>query len=202
MINTQHVLAIEARVMIFLYRGQAQRACELLAEHERALLRSGPLRMELFATIFRSLRGIVAVAAGKPPRCAEREVRALLRHDRCRAAAPMAALIRALLSRRQGQVAESIRQLQDAAEKFSAREMSLHAACARYRLGQWLGGDPGAKLQSEAAAWMAEQKIRRPQRMAEALVPGEPLMDRGRGGLAVVTWGRLASGSRDRLLWR
>jgi hypothetical protein len=50
--------------------------------------------------------------------------------------------------------------------------MGLHAACARRRLGEVLGGHAGRDLLAEADAWMAGQQIKNPGRMAAVLAPG------------------------------
>jgi hypothetical protein len=52
--------------------------------------------------------------------------------------------------------------------------MRLHAACARRRLGQLLGGESGARLVDEADAWMREQKVVQPSKIAAVYAPFEP----------------------------
>jgi hypothetical protein len=50
--------------------------------------------------------------------------------------------------------------------------MALHAATARRRRGELVGGDAGRDLVGAADAWMAGQSIKAPQRMAAVLAPG------------------------------
>jgi hypothetical protein len=49
--------------------------------------------------------------------------------------------------------------------------MGLHGACARLRRGQLLGGEEGAELERAAIAWMNNQGIRAPERMASMIAP-------------------------------
>lgn len=59
-----------------------------------------------------------------------------------------------------------------AAERaFDGADMALHAASARWRRGELLGGDQGRALVQQAEAWMAGQRIRNPARMAAMLAP-------------------------------
>jgi hypothetical protein len=49
--------------------------------------------------------------------------------------------------------------------------MLLHAAGARLRHGRLLGGKGGQAQVALANGWMAEQGIKRPERMAAAILP-------------------------------
>jgi hypothetical protein len=51
-------------------------------------------------------------------------------------------------------------------------DMQLHAAAARRRRGQLLGGEEGRVLVEAADAWMGQQGIVAPERMAAMLAPG------------------------------
>ena len=68
------------------------------------------------------------------------------------------------------QSAAALRASADA--QFTATDMALHAAVARRRRGELLGGVQGAALLAEADAWMTGQAIRNPSRMAAMLAPG------------------------------
>ena len=56
-----------------------------------------------------------------------------------------------------------------AAEKT---DLLLHAAAARRRLGELLGGEKGAALIAQADEWMAGEGIQNPVRMTEVIAPG------------------------------
>src|SRR5439155_1508912 len=101
----------------------------------------------------------------QPPRVAERLARRLSRRKPL-FAAPMAALIRALLRRREGDSEQAEAEARSAEEGFERCDMELHTACVKLRRGQWMGGEAGEALKNEAEAWMRGQGIRSPERMA------------------------------------
>jgi len=68
----------------------------------------------------------------------------------------------------------AIQGLRAAEQGFRAVDMTLYAAAARRRCGQFVGGAAGAELTASADAVMAEQGIRRPDRMTRVLAPGFP----------------------------
>lgn len=167
--NLQHVFALDARLMILLYRGRGADAWELLRGSERALRDSGQLGIDFFARMFQNLRGQLALAVGQT-RVAAAAARALARgHGRY--CAPMAALLRGLLQVRAGRPGAALPLLLAAEEGFAAAEMTLHAACARLRRGEVVGGERGARLQEEARAALAALGVRSPARMAAMLAP-------------------------------
>jgi eukaryotic-like serine/threonine-protein kinase len=67
---------------------------------------------------------------------------------------------------------EAITRLQEAEAVFENIDMCLHAAVARRRRGQLLGGVPGELLVMQADGWMRTQAIRNPARIAAMLAPG------------------------------
>ncbi len=71
-----------------------------------------------------------------------------------------------------GNEERAVELLKSAHAGFQAVEMALHAAAARRRLGQLLGGDEGRALVASADAWMTNQQIRNPSRMVAVLAPG------------------------------
>lgn len=95
-----------------------------------------------------------------------------LRQERQPWIEPLADLIDAGLAAVRSAEPEAERLLRDAASRFDAADMPLHAAVARRRLGQLLGGDEGRRLVAEAEAWMTEQGVRDPDRMTGLFAPG------------------------------
>ena len=57
----------------------------------------------------------------------------------------------------------------EAASGFDAVDMAMHAAAARLRLGELIGGDEGDDLVRAAREWMASQEIANPERMTDML---------------------------------
>ena len=62
--------------------------------------------------------------------------------------------------------------LEAAIQGFDAAAMALHAAVARRRLGELLGGSGGQELVAGADSWMAGEGIRNPARWAAMVAPG------------------------------
>jgi hypothetical protein len=87
---------------------------------------------------------------------------------------PLAQLLQAGLSARRGDQDGALALLSSAITSLDEAGMSLHAACARWQRGRLLGGEEGRQLVASSAAWMAERKVRRPERMAAMMVPGFP----------------------------
>ncbi len=102
---------------------------------------------------------------------ATRDVRALLKEGAHWADA-FARAIQAGLAATRGQTHEAIEHMTAAVAGLDKVDMRLFAAAARRRLGEWLKGSEGASLVSEADEWMRGQGVRRPARLAWALIPG------------------------------
>lgn len=169
-VSLPHIFGTEAQILVLIYQGRVLEAWQLFSESRGKIERSGLLRMDLFMTMWHSLCAFLLLAASRPLQLAEREVARLARR-RCAFAGPLAMLYRAVLLRRQGRLQEASAILDEAELGFAACDMSLHAACARYRRGTWLGGAEGSALLRDAAAWMTAQGIRNPERMAAMIVP-------------------------------
>ena len=87
-------------------------------------------------------------------------------------AAVWAQLLRAGLHLIRGDEEPGLTALGDAERLARATSMNLTAAAAQLRRGQLLGGEAGDALVAEARAWMREQGIRNPERMARVWCPG------------------------------
>ena len=70
-----------------------------------------------------------------------------------------------------GDRSNAVELLTPAVDDFESLEMRLHAAAARRRLGQLVGGDEGRTLVAQADSWMTGQGIRNPTRMAAMIAP-------------------------------
>lgn len=165
---------LEARLQILLYQGRAQDAWRLLSERRRNLERSGILRMILVDALWQGHCALVALASGQPLSFVLAAERRLAR-SRCPFAGPLSTLVRALCERRLGRYEESLALLREAEEGMSSCSMSLHAACIRFRRGQWRGGPDGESDASAAREWMLREGIKSPEKMVRMLVP-DPLM--------------------------
>ena len=104
-------------------------------------------------------------------RGAEEHARAILREGTLWGD-PLGAMVRAGAAATRGETEAALRFLASAEAGFTAASMALHAAAARRRRGELMGGDAGRELTAGADAWMIGQSVKAPQRMAAVLAPG------------------------------
>jgi hypothetical protein len=84
----------------------------------------------------------------------------------------LASLLSAGLANLEGRREAAQIQLDAAVRGFNSVDMALHRECARYALGELIGGGEGGQLQDRAAAWMTQATVVVPRRMAAAQAPG------------------------------
>jgi hypothetical protein len=180
-LDYRHLWVRSARTDIALYRGEVPPASEPLDPASRAFART--LNRFVQTGFIRGLdtrarRRLAAAAASTSP--AERD--ALLRGaeghaktmlgERTRWGDPLALLLRAGVATTRGETEPALRLLESAEFGFTAADMALHAAAARRRRGELMGGDAGAELISGSDTWMTAQGIKAPERMTAVLAPG------------------------------
>jgi hypothetical protein len=175
--TAQHCCDLYTRTQAALYQGDGAAAQEEIARSAEALDRSMLLRMESVRIDATYLRGAASVAAaGRGPsgarllKAAERDARTLAGAEQPYAQA-FARALSAAVAREQGRIDRAVNLYAEAARAFEALDMSLHAAVMRYRQGQTALGDQGRALVYQADAWMREQGVVRPDRMAAMLAP-------------------------------
>jgi tRNA A-37 threonylcarbamoyl transferase component Bud32 len=183
------VWSLLGKVEAALYKGEQRRARERFAAEWPALARTHLLRAEIIFLLVMYLRARVALAlAGTTDgggffsprsrllRSAARDARRIERR-RAGWALSLARLIRAGIASLGGKKAEALALLSAAEDGFTAAEMAGHAAAARRRRGELLGGDSGRALVEAADAWMQGQGVKDPARFAALLAPGFPQAD-------------------------
>jgi hypothetical protein len=87
-----------------------------------------------------------------------------LRRQQAPWAQALGVLLDAQLLHVAGQKEAAVSSLADAARRFDAADMAMHAAVARIRQGQLIGGEEGAHLRSVGGVWMARERIAEPDR--------------------------------------
>jgi hypothetical protein len=170
-----------AHTDIALYSGEALAASERVSESSRAFART--LDRFVQAGFIRGLdtraRRRLAMAAQAPNRGERDELlrgveghaRTILR-ERTQWGDSLALLVRAGAAATRGEGEPALRLLQSAEAGFDAAAMALHAAAARRRHGEIVGGDAGRDLVRSADVWMDGQGIKAPERMTAMLAPG------------------------------
>jgi hypothetical protein len=179
--HVQHMNRMHDETHIDLYLGDGPAAWARLEEHWPTLGRLHFLRVQQVRIFLLHLRARSALAAAAQDAgqrqfyldAAEKDARALDR-ERIAWATALAQLIRAGLACRRGDTARAVRLLRESATSYDALTMRLHAAAARLRLGDLLGGEEGHALQTAAVEWMSAQTIQDPKRMTDMLAPGFP----------------------------
>jgi tetratricopeptide (TPR) repeat protein len=178
--HVMHLWELYGETQYALYAGDAASAWQRLGRTWPELVKSNLLRIQFHRIPLTLLRGSAAIATACARPVGERK--ALLRaagKDASRlekegvgSAGASAALLRACILGAQGRPAEALEPLEAAARGFEAADMALHAACARRRKGQLLGGDEGRALIEAADATLSEQGIRNPSRWTALHTPG------------------------------
>ncbi len=150
-------------VDLALYRGDAAAA----VEHARTLwtgLFKGQLKMvAILKATANSCLGRALLAAGG------REKEVARCGKRLDPFGPGWGLPHAALLRAPGSGVEGWRAALLACE---AGDMAMHAAAARWRLGEALGGDEGAAERAAAEAWLGGEGVVKPERIVAMLAPG------------------------------
>jgi hypothetical protein len=126
----------------------------------------------------RARRRLAAAAQARSPserdallRGAEDHARKILREG-THWGDPLAMMVRAGAAATRGEAERALGHLQSAEAGFTAASMALHAAAARRRRGEIMGGDAGRELVAAADTWMTGQSVKAPLRMAAVLAPG------------------------------
>jgi hypothetical protein len=174
--HMQHWYEQQARFEADLYSGDARRALSDFRPIAARLARSLVLRVRTHRVHVLWLLGrlLLATAASDGPGAASeaaRIARRLARED-VPFARTYALLLRAGVASRRGRDAECVRSLERAVAHADANDYPHCASAARLRLASVVGGARGAELAATARAWMRDQSIRDPERMAEVWTPG------------------------------
>jgi hypothetical protein len=178
--HVMHFWALYGETQYALYAGDTVGAWERLNRTWPELVQSNILRIQFHRIPMTLLRGSVAVAAAtaRPSgerkallRAAEKEAMRLEK-EQTGVASASASLLRACILTARGRLDESLASLDAAAWGFDAADMALHAACARRRKGQLIGGAEGWALIEAADTTLRGQGIRNPARWAALYAPG------------------------------
>jgi hypothetical protein len=183
----QHFQAMAFEPDIDLYLGDGGAAHDRLMRDHGSLKKSFLLRVQFVRGIFHSARGrcAVAAAAARPERRGglldeARRSAGSLERERMPWTAALAALVRAAIANaenrpgaaRASRPDEAVAALREAVRASEAAGMAMHAAAARYRLGERLGGVDGEELMRSAAEAIAVEGIRDVARWAAIFLPG------------------------------
>jgi tetratricopeptide (TPR) repeat protein len=180
--HLQHYWDMFARIQCALYSGTPELALGDIREHWPSLQRSFLLRVRLLRIEALELRARCALSVAAATAGANAERRRLagaaradarrMKRSRIRAADALAALIEGCASAVIGDAGAAVGRLASAVELLDASHMALHAAAARARLGQLIGGDEGAETIASAHQWMRARGVGKPERIIDLIAPG------------------------------
>lgn len=176
-------LLLYAEALLAIYTGDPIRAFDTFASDHESAQRAPISRMALTGALgYASHRGRCAAAALRASNISEsyrqqltaavrESVRTLKRRGMTRSRG-MGSMLSAALCFAQGDPSKAVRELRAAIANFDEARAGMHAAAARRRLGELLGGDEGRALVNAGEAFMHEQGIRELEPMTELNCPG------------------------------
>jgi tetratricopeptide (TPR) repeat protein len=179
--HTQHYEEALIRVQVALYRGQARQAWDLLALRWRSFSTSFLLRVQVIRILLLDLRARTALtlSAGLSDRgqekrflkIAEASARRIAR-DQTAWGDALAELLHAGIAVTAGDRRRALQSLDRAEAQLETAGMELHAAVARRRRGELIGGREGQKLIEKSDQWMQTEGIKNPARLTALIACG------------------------------
>ncbi len=182
--HMQHYYAHVSEVSARLYEGDGEPAYAAVTARWPEITRAYLMRVQFIRSVMHDLRARAAltVAASARPSSsspAKAKLLAAVGRDAARLereqrpwSNALAELLHAGIALGRGDLEVARARLGAAIARCEAQGMKLHAAAARRRMGTLLGGDEGSALVAAADAWMAGQRILRPDRVTMLLAPG------------------------------
>ena len=176
--HLQNYFDLVARANIGLYRGEGEATHGRIVERWPDLVQSMTLHIQsarVWATYLRASSALLAArTSGDGAGLVQEAERAAgkLAAERMPWVNPLAALLRAGVRLSRGEASEAAALLAGAVRDFEAVDMPLYAAAARRRVGEIAGGEEGRAAVEAADAWMKEQGVVDPARIAAMLAPG------------------------------
>ena len=177
--HVQHLTCFYGAMDLELYDDNAEAAWKRVTETWPKFEESQLPNIQLVKIYFlqQSARAALALAAKSPSdrqmlwKAAEGYAKRLDR-ERLDWSRALAVMVRAALAHQRGQRDLSVNLLHDLITRCDHVALDLFAASARRQLGRLIGGGEGRSLIKQSETWMKEQSIRRPDKMANAMIPG------------------------------
>lgn len=177
------MLLLYAEALLAIYTAEPVRAFETFAAEHESARRTPISRMALTGALgYATHRGRCAAAAlgstSLSPAQRQQLVAALkesigmLKRRGMTRSQGMGAMLEAALAAAHGQDRKAAEELRAAVAKFDQAEARMHAAAARRRLGQMIGGTEGRELVTGGEAFMREQGVQELEPMTELNCPG------------------------------
>jgi len=183
--HTQHYYDLIRRGEIALYSRKGMDAWNFITGSWPALSGSLILRIQTFRIESRYLLARSALAAAvdcyaSPSQqssfirfinAAEKEAKRMEREGTSYASS-LCLFTRAAIASIRGNETDAVTLFSRAETEFNTNDMALHAAAARWRRGEVMGGEEGQALIGSADNWIRGQNIKNPTRIVDMLSPG------------------------------
>ncbi|HEY5921714.1 MAG TPA: hypothetical protein VIV11_08585, partial [Kofleriaceae bacterium] len=178
----QHMFALCSRLELSLYRGDPESVTARIPDEvrraQRALLDRAPIQALLLrTTLARHALGCAAAAPAGSSRRRDAIAAARVEQRRSRKLAlPIAPycaqLFDGVIAELEGDDDAAIAAYRDSILGLDRYDTHLYAHAARYRLGNVIGGDEGAKLRADVNAFLTNEGVRDPAAILAMLLPG------------------------------
>jgi hypothetical protein len=176
-------LLLMGEIMLSLYADQPASGFDRLEMQRSAYMRTMLLRRSTTTqTRFAALSGYCAAAAirASPHGTGSRDVwfaaarrsSITLRRLRTQISLALAEVLNAALALGVGDRDQAAERLRDSVKRLDAADLGMHAAAARRRLGQLLGGDEGRALLATGDSFMQAQNVTNREAITELCCPG------------------------------
>jgi len=170
--QVQHWNEMASNALIDLYAGDVQGARKRVETGYVPMSRSLLLKVQLLRFEVNELQARTALAAG------QLDVAAKFTSKLGKEGMPwmdaIATLRRGGVCAARGDKDGAVRELRAAVPALDTSELGLHAAAARVRLGDLLGGDEGSALREAGLAFMRAEEIKRPEAVVALYAPLAP----------------------------
>jgi tRNA A-37 threonylcarbamoyl transferase component Bud32/tetratricopeptide (TPR) repeat protein len=176
-LQVQHYYQLLSLTQIDLYLGRGRTAFERVGRELPRLVDSWLSRIEGIRIGMKFLRARAALAAMVDEQTdpivqlTEAAARSIA-SEHAPWSGGLASMVQAQVACLMGDGDRAARRLERAIDQLGAASMGLHAAVARRRLGELMGGEEGRAFVARADAWMREHGVSRPEPMALVLAPG------------------------------
>jgi hypothetical protein len=176
--HVQHFYELQSQTHIDLYQGDGRAAWLRVRDRWPALRRSLLFRVQnlrIAAWYLRARSALLALAVGGSERrrllaTASRDA-ARIDRERRPWADGLSKLVKGCVAAASDDVPNAVSLFEQAAHDCDGAEMALHAAVARRRKGELIGGDEGRALISACDEWLSSQRVRDPERMVAMMAP-------------------------------
>ncbi|MCP4605835.1 MAG: protein kinase [Proteobacteria bacterium] len=175
--HLQHMFDWFSQIQMDLYQGNSTTAWQRMSDSWKPFMASGLSNNKLVrieANQIRAQAALCAAAGVKDNKAllhqAAKSAKRLMK-ERRRWATGLSKLISAQIAAAQGRNQDALDEFSKAEQVLESADMAMHAAAARYGKGLILKGDEGEALVSSARSFLADQDVKKPDRLLGIFVP-------------------------------